>query len=166
MNAIFLGGRQAGLIGLLTLKSMDCPVISAVCYDENLKSTADKLGITTYPSIHAVPSWNTDIIVSVHGREIVPKEIFSVPRQGAINAHPCLYKYPGKNPIRRFLKDHETLASVGIHRMTTMLDEGEVIKEIFINVAGKNTVDEVYNALYPVYSIALMESMTILARYK
>lgn len=165
MNVIFLGGRQAGLIGLLTLKAMDCPIISAVCYDDNLKSAAGKLGIVSYGSIREVPSWTADIVVSVHGREIVPKEIFSIPRHGAINVHPCLYKYPGKNPVKRMLKDHETLASVGIHRMTTELDEGEVIKELFVDVTGKNTVDAIYNALYPVYSIALMEAINVLGRY-
>lgn len=166
MNSIFLGGRQAGLIGLLTLRAMDCPIISAVCYDDPIKAMSERLGILTFGSIKEVPSWNTDLIISVHGREILPKDIFSIPRHGAINTHPCLYKYKGKNPIRRMLKDHETLASVGVHRMTTELDEGEVIKELFVDVTGKNTVDEVYNVLYPLYSIVLMDSVNTIARYK
>ena len=168
MNIIFLGGRQAGCIGLLTLKAMGHSIPAAVCYDDNVRDIALRLGVPrVFQSAKHVPMKmydEADLLVSVHGREILPKIIFDSPARGALNVHPCLSRYPGKNPVKRLLKDGETMASVGVHRMTEVLDSGEVVKEVYVDVEGKRTVDEVYNALYPVYSIALMEAVNRIER--
>jgi hypothetical protein len=42
--------------------------------------------------------------------------------------------------------------------MTEKIDEGEVIKEQFLGVSGKNEI-EIYNQLYPLYSIAIVKSL-------
>ncbi|OYT52908.1 MAG: hypothetical protein B6U72_07200, partial [Candidatus Altiarchaeales archaeon ex4484_2] len=60
---------------------------------------------------------------------------------------------------RRLLKDGNTKASVGVHYMTEDIDAGEVVTELFVDVANRKTVDGVYNELYPYYSLALIDAI-------
>ena len=87
-------------------------------------------------------------------------ELLAHTKYGGINVHPCLYGYKGANPVERLLKDGNTRASVGVHRMTAQVDEGEVLAEEFVDVTG-TTVDEVYNALYPAYATALIKALKV-----
>jgi len=159
----FMGGRQAGCIGLLTLLSAKCEIIGAVAYDSAVKMIAEKLNLPIFSSIKEdkfIESLRTsDMLVSVHGREIVPPEWLEIPSKGCINVHPCLYRYRGANPIERLLRDGVTKASVGVHYMSDKIDSGEVIVEKFIDVSGKKTVEEIYNELYPYYILAILEAI-------
>ena len=96
-------------------------------------------------------------------------ELLKLPRLGAINVHPYLYKYKGKDPVGRALKDKNFKASVGIHSMGNKVDDGKVITELFTDISGSENVDEAYNKLYPYYckSIleALNEAMNMLLKY-
>lgn len=167
MNNLFityLGGSQAGIVGLLTLMSMGHRIFSMVAYDEINWEVARQLGVSgLYDSVTKIPLESkinkSDLLVSVHGREFVTNEIIGGPRFGAINVHPCLYAYKGANPIKRMLRDKTTKASVGVHYMTDVIDEGEVITELYVDVKGCKTPDGVYNRLYPYYSLALMEAI-------
>jgi methionyl-tRNA formyltransferase len=163
INACFMGARQAGIIGLLTLLSKNINIISIVSYDMNLDIVADELRIKRYKSIkdkHFLSDLsNSDLLISVHGREIVTKDILFIPRKGCINVHPCLYKYKGANPVQRLIEDKNPLASVGVHFMTEKVDEGKVIVEEFVNLREVNTVEGIYNILYPYYSIALSKAI-------
>jgi hypothetical protein len=162
----FLGGKQAGCIGLLALVVAGCKIEGAVAYDTAVANLATILHIPTFSSIEQSQGENllseSDLLVCVHGREIVPKKIFDLPRLGGINVHPCLYRYKGANPIGRMLQDGCTQASVGVHRMTENVDQGEVIIEEFIDVVGKQSVEEVYNVLYPFYALVLIKAIQIL----
>lgn len=166
LQVVFMGGKQAGCIGLLTLLASGHTVKGVIAYDEMLKTLAAELGLPVYATIKKTEVEklleDADILVSVHGREIIPEKLFKLPRIGAINTHPCLYRYKGSNPVERLLRDGETNASVGVHRMTAKVDEGEVLVEEFTDVSGKKTVDEVYNALYPFYSLALLKALKII----
>jgi hypothetical protein len=46
--------------------------------------------------------------------------------------------------------------------MTENVDQGEVLVEEFVDVSGKRSVDEIYNVLYPYYSIALLKALKVL----
>jgi methionyl-tRNA formyltransferase len=112
--------------------------------------------------IEEIGNMDLDLLVCVHGRKIIKKNVLEVPRLGAINVHPCLYKYPGAKPVERMLEDGITKASVGVHRMSEIVDEGEVLEEIFVDVSECKNVVEVYNKLYPHYSIALNRVLEII----
>ena len=51
---------------------------------------------------------------------------------------------------------------MGVHRMTEHLDEGEILAEEFVDVAGKQTAEEVYNVLYPFYALTLLKALRAL----
>lgn len=167
MRIIFYGGRQAGAICLLTLLAREEQVVLVIPQDEIVESIAKEMKLAVFKpkSINSEESeqrlnaLNADLLVCVHGRQIVKKNILGIPKKGCINAHPCLYKYKGADPIERLLADKETKASVGIHEMTEQVDGGKVIEEIFIDVSDCKTVVEVYNKLYPVYSMAVNRAL-------
>ena len=165
-TVFFLGGKQAGCVGLLTLLAVACKISGIVAYDSIVERLAIALHLPTFSSIMQSEVEQllskSDLLVCVHGKEIVPSRLLQLPRLGGINAHPCLSAYKGADPVNRLLRDGKTLASVGVHRMTERVDEGEVMAEDFIDVAGKQSVDEVYNALYPHYSFALLKALQIL----
>lgn len=167
LKVLFLGGKQAGCIGLLTLAAAGCKIQGAIAYDTAMEKLATTLNISTFsslkqPEVEKLLS-ESDLLVCVHGREIVPKKLLELPRFGGINVHPCLYRYKGSNPVGRLLQDGCTQASVGAHRMTESVDEGEVLAEEFVDVTGKQSVEEVYNVLYPFYASALLKALRILA---
>ena len=158
-----MGGKQAGCIGLLSVIAADCEVMAVVAYDDIMREIADKLNISTFKSIKDEGViellQNCDLLISTHGREIVPPSMLETPILGCINVHPCLYKYKGANPIEQLIQDNNTKASVGIHYMTELVDSGEVILEKFVDVSGKNNVEEIYNELYPYYMLAIIEAI-------
>jgi len=160
-----MGGQQAGCVGLLSLLAVDCDVVSAVAYDINVKMLAKELKIPVFSSIHEERFIDTvkeaDLLFSVHGRQIVPKEILDIPLLQCVNVHPCLYKYKGANPIQRMLDDSNSKASIGIHYMVEDVDAGKLIIEEFIDATGR-TVLEVYNELYPHYAKTIIKAMRII----
>ena len=163
IKVLFMGGKQAGCIGLVTLLAAKCEIVSAVAYDEKTKAVCEELGLQVFSSIHDKGFdkrlHGCDLLVSVHGREIIPSEMLKIPSLGCINVHPCLYQYKGSSPVEKLLRDGNTKASVGVHYMTEDVDSGEVITELFIDVSGKKTVEEVYNTLYPYYILSILKAI-------
>jgi methionyl-tRNA formyltransferase len=166
LSVVFLGGKQAGCIGLLTVAAAGCSIKAVVAYDSMVESIAAGLCLPMLSSIKKpeIDKYldGSDLLVSVHAPEIVPDRVLKRLRFGGVNTHPCLYRYKGANPVGRLLQDGCTKASVGVHRMTQQVDEGEVLAEEFVDVTGKKSVDEVYNTLYPYYSVALLKALQIL----
>jgi len=167
LKVIFLGGMQAGCVGLLAAIAAGCTVRCIVASDNTVSALAAGLGIPVFGSVKSPEvEWlisSSDLLISVHCREIVPRRILNLPRLGGINVHPCLYRYKGARPVDKLLHDGCTEASVGVHRMTERIDEGEVLVEEFVDISGKQSVDEVYNALYPAYAAALIKALETLS---
>lgn len=163
INICLLAGKQVGVIGLLTILAKGHKILSAVAYDELVKMICEEYNIKIFDSIKNKGFLEylkkTDLLVSIHGREIIPKELLDLPSIGCINVHPCLYKYKGKDPIKRLLEDGENKASVGVHYMTETVDKGEVIVEEFVNVKDLKDAGSIYNKLYPYYSKVLIKAL-------
>ena len=163
LKICFMGGKQAGIIGTLATLSMGIELLSAVSYSQDLTNTLNFFDIPVYKSIKdkgfIEMLSSSNLLLSVHGKEIVTRDLLGLPRFGAINVHPYLYKYKGANPVERALQDNEFNASVGVHFMEEEVDKGGVIVEEFVNVSGANSVDEIYNKLYPYYCIVILKAL-------
>ena len=170
LKICFVGGSQAGVIGALTLLSQHHCIISSVSYFEELTRLLKRLKVPVYSSINSKDFLralnDSDVLISIHGREIVKSEQLAMPRIGCFNAHPYLYKYKGADPVGRALKEKNFKASVGIHEMGPKADEGKVLVEEFLDVSGANTVEEIYNRLYPCYSLVLLKALAIILAKK
>ena len=160
MNILFMGGKQAGCIGLLTLKALGHNVSIYSC-DYMIDQLATVLKLP-----RSKPDEGTwDMLVSVHGRRIISPETLEGFKYGGINLHPCLSQYPGADPIGRLLRDCEHTEpirlSIGAHVMTEQVDSGKVLIEEFewLSVHPQTTRNEVYNMLYPLYSEVLVKAI-------
>ena len=161
-----MGGKQAGILGLLTLLSKKHNILSVASSCPDTISISNSLTIPTFTTIkdnkYRKHVSESDFIVCVHGREKVPLSYINMTKHGAINLHPYLYKYKGIDPINKAIKDNCFHASVGCHYMTENYDEGKVILEKFINVTPTTSAIEIYNELYPLYVHVLSESLDII----
>lgn len=161
LKVCFMGGNQAGLIGLLTVLVSGCKVESVVGYSPEIFSMFKKRDIPFYDTIKA-PGFRdalskSDILLSVHGREIVGNDLLSLTRLGGINCHPYLSKYKGVNPVGKALENGDFEASVGIHIMNEKIDSGKVLREEFLDISGANSIEEAYNRLYPCYASVILQ---------
>ncbi len=161
MNIVFYGNRQAGMVGLLTAMVLGHHIVE-VWEDEGYGI----LGIDELPlrrrvirskSDLVVPDQEVDLLLCVHGRRIIPKEVLKRFRLGGINLHPFLGKYPGANPVERAILAGEREATVYAHIMTAQVDRGEVVAHATINIPTKFElpaldVVHIYNELYPLYA--------------
>lgn len=163
----FMGGRQAGVIGVLTALAKGNNIVAAVSYSDDLKAVLDSFDIAVYKTIRDKDFIRSlsdaDLLLSVHGREIVKSDMLKLPRFGALNVHPYLYKYKGADPVGRALRDGEFKASVGAHIMQERVDEGPVLVEDFVDVSGAGSVLEIYNRLYPHYAAVISKALDIVS---
>ena len=168
LKVCFMGGSQAGIIGALTLLSAGHKIISAVSYFEELSIILKNLNISLCSSVKNASFLkalkNSDLLICVHGREIVEEKFLVLPKFGCINVHPYLYRYKGAMPVERAIKDKNFKASVGVHKMQKEVDGGNVLTEEFVDVCGAKTAKEIYNKLYPYYSLALLKALKIIIK--
>ena len=166
-----MGGKQAGIVGALTVLSQGHKVISAISYSSALTDILGSLNIPVYESIKdkrfVKDLSRADIILSVHGREFVKQNLLELTKLGGINVHPYLYKYKGAKPVERAFREQVFKASVGAHIMEDGIDMGKVLTEEFVDVSEANSPEEIYNLLYPYYSIVIFKALDkICTEYK
>ena len=71
-----------------------------------------------------------DLILTYRCPYILKKEQFLKPELGAYNIHPSLLpKYAGLNPWEEIFKNKEKISGVTIHRITELVDKGEIISQ-------------------------------------
>ncbi len=158
-NILFMGGQQAGNLALATLRAIGHRP-DVIAYSQLDNATM----LNVYDSIKGLSSYNYDLLVCVHGREIVPESILKKLKFGGINLHPCLSKYPGADPIGRYLADGGHTATVGAHYMTGEVDKGPVICEFNVETNGCKTREEVYEKLYPYSEICIKKGQSYMKK--
>lgn len=161
MNIVFYDNRQVGRVGLLTAMALGHHIVE-VWEDEGYGiPSIDRLPlrrrVIRSKRDLTVPEKEMDLLLCVHGREIVPEDVLTWFRLGGINLHPFLDKYPGANPIERAISAGEKVATVHAHRMTSEVDKGEIVAYATAKIPTKSeqsTLDpvHVYNELYPLYT--------------
>ena len=136
--------------------------MEVVAYDDWLADLARDLGYLVRRSLEeAVIPHGVDLILCVHGREIVPPVVLARTRYGGVNLHPCLSRYPGKDPIGRLLNDNGKTATVGAHWMTDDVDAGPVLVELDYVLSWETSREAVYSALYPLYARVVLEALAM-----
>lgn len=98
-----------------------------------------------------------DLFICCHGRKIIPEK-YLIPGK-FVNIHPCLFKYKGHNPIRRYITNRDTRGSVESQYMIEEVDAGEVIHSEFFETPVVTTYAEFYNIALPFYFRCLEETL-------
>ncbi len=155
MKVLFYGNQVAGMVALLAVKAAGYDVVE-VWQDEGYGIPL-AVGATA-PALW--PDCEADVLLCVHGRQVVPAWVLDRFRFGGINLHPFLGRFPGANPAARAIDAGVTEASVWSHRMTPEVDKGEVLAVARAPMPTSPTVERVYNVLYPLYAQVAVEALS------
>ncbi len=80
-----------------------------------------------------------DMILTYRCPYILPYDIFSKPVLGAYNIHPSLLpKYSGLNPWMDIMNDETQMNGVTLHKITSSVDNGDIIRQCAYSIAGMN----------------------------
>jgi len=74
--------------------------------------------------------WKPDVIIMSTFGQLVPPEVFRIPRYGTYNLHPSDLsrgEYPGPNPFQEMMDAGATITRVAMHHVDGQFDTGEVI---------------------------------------
>ncbi len=86
-----------------------------------------------------------DYIFSFYYRNLLGKELLSIPKKGAFNLHGSLLpKYRGRVPINWALINGEKDTGVTLHRMTEKPDAGEIVAQEKFAIGNNDTAQEVH----------------------
>lgn len=152
-TVILLTRRNVGMysLSLLVAKGYKLKVITD---DENVKWLAGVLGceLTDLDNMGEY-----DLLLSVHWNKIIDTKYFEY--GSAINVHPCLSWYKGKNPVKRYIANKNTKASVESHWMTEVVDEGEVVHQEFFETPIVESYQTFYDYAVPFYFKCIQETI-------
>ena len=137
--------RNVGLIALSYLVARG-HTVRVISDDENVLWLAKELACEVV-SLDTMGEF--DFFICVHGNRIIDKKYLAAGK--FINIHPCLYKYRGHNPIKRYILNEDNHGTVESQYMIEEVDAGDVIhKEDFFT--GKcSSFADFYNVALPYY---------------
>lgn len=93
-------------------------------------------------------TWSPDFSISATFGQRIDQRLFSYPRMGFFNLHPCIEdgwpsKYAGPNPFKALMEDGHTYTTAALHRVDDGFDTGELMamSERIAIPPGANVVD-------------------------
>ena len=144
--------RNVGVAALCYLKARGYDLMVITDGDKEVEWTAGRFGIPVLPNFDMLRKISFDLFICVHGRKIIPEEYLEMNK--FVNIHPCLFKYKGHNPIKRYVLGKDTDATVEAQWLVEEVDGGEVIcKEDFQTPICTNYADFYNVALIYYYKV-------------
>ena len=98
--------------------------------------------------INHLKKMNCDILVVAAYGIILPEEILSIPKFGALNIHASLLpRWRGAAPIQRAILSGDKETGITIMQMNKKLDAGAIVLQKEIEIKEKNTSQEIHDQL-------------------
>jgi len=153
MKLVLYTRRNVGMYCLSHLVALGHEV-SVISDDPNVRWLAERYGckVCNFETIG-----DFDVFYCIHGNRIIPEKYLE--KGVFINQHPCLYKFKGANPIKRYVLGADTEASVESHYMVKEVDAGEVIHSEHFETPICKTYADFYNVALPYYIKCLDETL-------
>lgn len=153
-SVVLYGRRNTGLLALSYLWAKFWPKIEVISDDPQIIEFAKdkKIKLVDFDTM-----CEFDIFICVHGDKIIPSK-YLVDKH-MINIHPCLFKYKGKDPISRYIKNEDTEATVESHFIIEEVDAGDVIHVEKFTTGRVSSHSEFYNLAYPFYLKCLYRTL-------
>ncbi|MBV9027809.1 MAG: methionyl-tRNA formyltransferase [Candidatus Eremiobacteraeota bacterium] len=102
--------------------------------------------------------------LAAYGR-ILPRELLSIPRVGALNVHPSLLpKYRGATPIQAALRNGDRETGMSIMLMDDGLDTGDLVLARRVAIAPEETYGELHDRLAVIGAELLGEALDVAER--
>jgi len=145
MKAVVLAYHNIGCIGIEALLKAGIEIEAVFTHKDNpneniwYNSVAElctQKGLSVYAPedvnhplwIKRISNMKPDVIFSFYYRNMIKKEILSIPSMGCINVHGSLLpKYRGRVPLNWAVINGETESGVTMHYMTGRPDAGDII---------------------------------------
>ena len=141
---IFYGRAQVGAVVLSYLVAKGYTV-KVIPEDEMIKDLCRYYNLEI---VNLDTMGEFDLFICCHGKKIIDEKYL---KGKFINIHPCLWKYKGHDPIKRYIENKDIEASVESHYMVKEVDAGEVITRILFETPIINSYGEFYNLALPHY---------------
>ncbi|MBF8149553.1 hypothetical protein ITJ86_06565 [Winogradskyella sp. F6397] len=101
-----------------------------------------------------------DLLVSVHLRKILDKEIFSIPTYGAINFHPSLLpKYRGLSPQHQTIIHGDLESGVSVHFIEETVDTGDIVAQTKIPIKPEDYISDFQLKMLTVYKSIIITAV-------
>ena len=98
--------------------------------------------------INQLKEINCDVLVVAAYGIILPKDVLTIPKFGALNIHASLLpRWRGAAPIQRAILAGDKKTGITIMQMNENLDAGEIISQKEIEIKEKNTAQEIHDQL-------------------
>lgn len=119
-------------------------VVGVMPADRNLRIWADANGIPTAGPAEDMTAFcgrqEFDYLFSVVNFKIIPPEVLSMPRRGAINFHDApLPRYAGMNAVSWALMNGERTHAISWHMMSEEIDAGAILSQRAIEISDRDT---------------------------
>lgn len=104
-----------------------------------------------------------DLIISVHLRKVLKKEIFSLAKIAAINVHPSLLpKYRGLSPQHQVLIHGEKESAVTIHYIEEGIDTGDIVIQKRFEIEDDDYIADVQFKMLAIYKTLMVDAVRLL----
>lgn len=100
-----------------------------------------------------------DIFLCVHGNKVIDKKYLTKGKM--FNVHPCLYKYKGHNPIKRYILNEDEEGTVEVQYLIEEVDGGDVIHREVFHTGRVKDYASFYNIALPFYFKAIDRALKI-----
>ena len=180
MKALVMGYHTMGCLGFDALRRHGFEIPAVFTHHDNpseeiwwdsLAERARSVGVTVhYPESMKVPamlelvaSYEPDFIFSFYFRFMIPPDILSLARLGALNLHGSLLpKYRGRAPVNWVLVNGEKETGVSLHYMVTKPDAGNLVDQEAVAIAFEETPLTLYRKMEDAAARVLDRSLPLL----
>lgn len=142
---IFYGRTQMGMVVLSHLVALGHKV-KVIPEDKMIE---DMCGYYNLEIVTLDTMGEFDFFICCHGKKIIDSKYLVEGK--FINMHSCLFKYKGQNPIKRYIENKDTKASIESHYMVEEVDAGKVITRVLFTTPIVSNHQEYFNIATPYY---------------
>lgn len=140
MKTLILYARRNVGVAALTYLCAKGYRVKVISTDKDVLWMAGKLGVEVV-TLDSMGEF--DLFLCVHGDKIIPDQYLVEGKM--VNVHPCLYKYKGHNPIKRYIFGADTDATVESQYLIKEVDAGSVIHQENFETPVCKTYADFYN---------------------
>lgn len=179
MRVIFCGNPDFALPTLNALCASHHEVAAVVCSPDKpmgrglkfaplpVKRRAEELGLEVLQPeslkdsgfLQKIAQTQANVLVVVAFR-ILPRELFTLPAQGAVNVHPSLLpKGRGPAPIQWTLLRGEKETGVTIIRLTERIDAGNILRQERVSISPEDDFGALHDCLGALGARMLVETL-------
>lgn len=163
-SCIFIGGKQIGKNCLDLLLEHDIkpklviPNLDDDDQDETIHQSmlkrASELSLNVLPGkrvkdadiIEMIREAQPEIIFSIGGMQIIPKEVIDISKLGVLNIHPALLpKYRGRYSTAHAIFNGEKETGATLHWLDEGIDTGPIVTQQSFPIGENDTAKDVYN---------------------